>query len=109
WDRRWFEVRFVMLERDVRVEDLPVQRVRELSGNAVQVLRPRTGEFVDSAQVRPRVGEDGSDYPGHVRRGNRRGLAQSEWQFDPASVAHCRTGEGEKVLQEHRRPDGDNR
>jgi hypothetical protein len=59
--------------------------------------------------VRPRVGEDGSDYPSDIRCGNRRGLAPPERQFDAASVAHGRKGEREKGLQEHGRPDGDDR
>jgi len=76
----------------------------------VHVLRPRTGEFVYLAQVRPRVGEDGSDYPSDISRGNRRGLAPPERQFNAASLADGRTGEGEKeALQEDRRPDGDDR
>ncbi len=29
----------------------------------MHVLRLQAGEFVDPAQARPRVGEDGSDYP----------------------------------------------
>jgi hypothetical protein len=37
--------------------------------------------------VRPGVGEDGSDYPSDIGRGNRRGLAPPERQFDAASVA----------------------
>src|SRR5438067_1965300 len=41
---------------DVRVRDLTVQRVRLLPGDLVHVLRLRTGEFVDPAQVGPRVG-----------------------------------------------------
>src|SRR6185369_4289982 len=68
-----------------------------------------TGEFVYSAEVRRRVGEDGRDYASDIGRGNRRGLAPPERQFDAASVADGRTCEGEKTLQEHRRPDGDDR
>ena len=37
----------------------------------MHVLRPRTGEFVDPAQVRHGVGEDGSDYLSDISRGNR--------------------------------------
>src|SRR3989442_6830740 len=59
--------------------------------------------------VRPRVGEDSSDYPSDIRRGNRRGLAPPERQFDAASVADGRSGERGKALQEHSRPDGDDR
>jgi len=65
---RPFQLPFPILRGDVRVRDLTVQRVRVLPGNPVHVLRPRTGEFVDPAQVRPRVGEDGSDYPSESRR-----------------------------------------
>src|SRR6267142_767211 len=58
----------------------------------------------------PRVGEDGSDYPSDISRGNRRGLAPPERQFDAASVADGRTGEREEeALQEDRWPDGDDR
>jgi hypothetical protein len=74
----------------------------------VHVLRLRTGEFVDPAQVRPTVGEDGSDYPSDISRSNWRGLAPPERQFDTASVADARTGEGEEeAFQEDRRPNGD--
>src|SRR6266852_7016689 len=52
---------------NVSVCDLTVQRVRVLPGDPVHVLRPRTGEFVEPAQVRPRVGEDSSDYPSDIR------------------------------------------
>src|SRR5690349_4987418 len=76
----------------------------------MHVLRPWTGEFVDPAQVRPRVGEDGSDYPSDINCGNRRGFASSERQFDAVPVADTRTDETEEeALQEHRWPDGDNR
>ena len=71
------------------------------------VLGLRTGEFVDPTEVRPRVGEDGSDYASDISRGNRRGLALPERQFDAASVANTRTGEGkEEALEEDRRPHG---
>ena len=87
---------------------LTVQRVRVLCGDPVHVLRLRTGEFVDPAQVRPRVGEDGSDYPSDISRGYRRGLAPPERQFDTAWVADARTGEGEEeALQEDSGPDDD--
>src|SRR4030095_15399341 len=67
-----------------------------------------TGEFVDPAQVRPRVGEDGRDDPSDIRCGNGRRLALPERQFDTASVADGRTGEGEeKALEEDGRPDSD--
>jgi hypothetical protein len=76
----------------------------------VNVLRPRPGEFVDPAQVRPRVGEDGSDYPSDISRGNGRGLARPERQLDAATVPDARTGEAEEeALEEDRRPDGDDR
>ena len=94
---RPFQLPFPILGGDVSVRDLTVQRVREFPGDPVHVLRPRTGEFVDPAQVRPRVGEDGSDYPSDISRGNRRGLAPPERQFDAASVADGRTGEGKKL------------
>jgi hypothetical protein len=66
---RPFQLPFPILGGDVRVRDLTVQRVRVLPGDPVHVLRPRTGELVYPAQVRPRVGEDGSDYPSDIRRG----------------------------------------
>jgi hypothetical protein len=47
--------------------------------------------------VRPRIGKDASDYPSDGSRGNRRGLAPPERQFDAAPVADGRTGEGEKL------------
>lgn len=43
---------------DLRARDLTIQRVRVLPGDPVHVLRLRTGEFVDPAQVRPTVDED---------------------------------------------------
>src|SRR5260370_42456263 len=104
---RRFQLPFPILGGDVRVRDLTVQRVRVFPGDPVQVLGPRAGEFVYPAQVRPRVGEDGSDYPSDVSRGYRISLATPERQFDAASVADGRTGEGEeKALHEDRRPDG---
>src|SRR3989441_1070678 len=106
---RLLQLPFPILGGNVSVCDLTVQRVRVLPGDSVHVLRPRTGEFVEPAQVRPRVGEDSSDYPSDIRRGNRRGLAPPEGHFDAASVADGRTGEREKALQEHSRPDGDDR
>jgi hypothetical protein len=39
-------------------------------GGPVHILRLRTGEFVDPAQVRCRVGEDGSAYPSDINRRN---------------------------------------
>ena len=48
-------------------------------------------------QVRPKVGEDGSDYPSDISRGGRRGVAPPERQFHAASIADGRTGEGEKL------------
>jgi len=60
--------------------------------------------------VRPRVGEDGSDYPSDISRSNWRGLAPPERQFDTASVPNARTGEGEEeAFQENRGPNGDDR
>src|SRR5580704_8254291 len=44
---------FPMLGGDVGVRDLTVVRVRELPGDPVHVLWPRTGEFVYQAQMRP--------------------------------------------------------
>ena len=73
-----FQLLFPVLGGDIRVRDLAVQRVRILSGDPVHVLRPRTGEFVDPAQVRPRVSEDDSDNPSDVSRGYRIGLAPPE-------------------------------
>src|SRR5882724_1121757 len=76
----------------------------------MHVLRPRAGEFVYPAQVRPRVGEDSSDDPSDISRGDRRGLAPPERQFNAASVADGRADEAEEeALQEDRRPDGDDR
>src|SRR5262245_60164934 len=101
---------FPILGGDVSVRDLTVQRVREFPGHPVHVLRPRTGELVYPAQMRPRVGEDGRDDPSDISRGNRRGLAPPERQFDVASVADGRADEAEEeALQEDRRPDGDDR
>jgi hypothetical protein len=57
-----FQLLFPLLGADVRIRDLSVQRVREFAGDPIHVLRPRTGEFVDQAQVRPGGGENGSDY-----------------------------------------------
>src|SRR5262249_20736831 len=103
------ELPFPIVGGDVGVRNLTVQRVREFTGDPVHVLRPRTGELVYPAEVRLRVGEDGSDYLSDISRGDRRGLAPPERQFDAASVADGRTYKGEKTLQEHRRPDGDDR
>src|SRR5271165_5918805 len=72
---RPFQLPFPILGGDVTVRDLTVQHVRVLPGDPVHVLRPRTGELVYPAHVRPRVGEDGSDYPSNISRGYRRGLA----------------------------------
>jgi hypothetical protein len=87
---------FPILRGDVRVPDLSVRRVRVLPGDPVHVLRLRTGEFVDPAQVRPTVREDGSDYASDISRSNWRSLAPPERQFDTAAVADARTGEGEE-------------
>ena len=107
---RFLQLPFPILGGNVSVSDLAVQRVGELPGDPLHVLRPRTGELVDPAQVRPRVGEDGSDDPGDISRGNRIGLAPPERQFDAASVPDGRTGEGEEeALQEDRRSNGDDR
>lgn len=62
---------FPLLGVDVRVRDLAIQRVREFAGDPIHVLGPRTGEFVDHAQVRRGVGENGSDYVSDIRRCNR--------------------------------------
>src|SRR5215510_7004304 len=108
WQPLLFQLPFPILGGDVRVRDLTVQRVRVLPGDPVHVLRLRAGEFVYPAQMRPGISEDGSDYPSDISRGNRIGLALPERQFDAASVADARTGEGEEeALQEDRRPDGD--
>ena len=52
-----------------------VSASREFTGDAIQVLRLRTGEFVDQPQVRHRVGENGSDDLSDISRCNGRGLA----------------------------------
>src|SRR5262249_13211616 len=87
----------------------PAPRPRPARKTRRSAIR-EAGEFVDPAQVRPRVGEDGSDYPSAISRSNWRGLAPPERQFDRASVADARTGEGEEeAFQEDRRPNGDDR
>ena len=53
----------------------------------MHVLRQRTGELVNAAQVRPGLGEDGGDDPGDIGRGDRSGLALPERQLDAASLA----------------------
>src|SRR5262249_62090331 len=83
------------------------QRLREYPRDPLHVLRSGTGEFVDLPQMRPGVEKDGGDYPSDIGRGDRRGLAAPERQFDAASVADGRTGEREKGVEEHRWPDGD--
>src|SRR5262245_59879784 len=91
---------------DIRVSDLAVQRFRVFPGDPVHVLRPRTGELVYPAQVRPRVGEDGGDYPSDIGCGHRRGLAEPERELDAASVADRRTDEaGAAGLREERSPE----
>jgi hypothetical protein len=56
------------------------------------------------------VGKNGSDYPSDISRGDCRSLAPPERQFDTASAADVRTGEGEEeAFHEDRRPDGDDR
>ena len=89
--------------------DLAVQRFRELPGDPVQVLRPRAGELVHPAQVRPGVGQDLGHHPGDVGRGDRVGPAPAERQLDPAPVADGRAGEGQEGVEEDGRPDGDDR
>jgi hypothetical protein len=54
-----FQLLFPLLGADGRVHELPVRLLREFSGDPTHVLRPRTGEFVDPAQVRHRVGGNG--------------------------------------------------
>jgi hypothetical protein len=87
----FFQFPFPICRRDVRVRNLTVQRVGIFPGDAVHILRPRTGKFVDPAQVWGRVGEDGGDYASDIRRGNRIGLAAAERQFDAAFFADART------------------
>ena len=48
---------FPVLGADVRVRDLSIQHVREFAGDSIHVLGPRTGEFVDQAQMRRGVRE----------------------------------------------------
>ena len=57
----------------------------------------------------PRRYGNGSDYLSDISRGNRSGFALPKRQFDTASVADGRTGEGEKAFQKNCRPDGDDR
>src|SRR5215471_12694241 len=60
--------------------------------------------------MRPRVGEDGSNYPSDVSRGDWRGFAPPEWELDAASVADGRSDEAkEETLQEDGWPDGHDR
>jgi hypothetical protein len=66
-----FEPLFPLLRANVRVRDLPVQRLREFADDPIHVLRLRTGEFIDLAQVRYRVGENGSDYLSDISPGYR--------------------------------------
>src|SRR5262249_6353417 len=67
----------------------------------------RAGKFVYPAYVRPRVGEDGSNYLSDIRRGDRRRFASPEWELDAASVADGRSDEAkEEALQEDGWPDG---
>jgi hypothetical protein len=77
---------------NVRVRDLPVQRLREFAGHTIHVLRLRTGELVDPAEVLRRVAENGSDYLSHISTRNRRSLAPPERQFDAVSVADALSG-----------------
>ena len=63
-----FQPLFPLLGADVGVRNLSVQRVREFAGDPIQVLRLRTGELVDQAQVWHRVGENGSDYLSDISR-----------------------------------------
>ena len=64
-----------------------------LPGDGVHVLRPRTGEFIDSAavglQMRPGINEDGSDDARDISRRNRVGLALAERQvITPGQFEH---------------------
>src|SRR5262249_53583324 len=104
-----FQLPFPIFGGDIRVRDLTVQRVPEFPGDSMHVLRTWTGKFVHPAQVRPRVGEDRSDDASDISRSNRRGPAASKRQFDATMLADTRTRYGEKALQEHCRPDGDDR
>ena len=109
WHFLSFQLAFPIFGVDIRVRDPTVQRVREFPGDPVHVLRTRTGKFVYPAQVRSRVGEDRRDYASDISCGNRRGLAASKRQCDATALADTRAREGEKALQEHGRPDGDDR
>jgi hypothetical protein len=59
----------------------------------VHVLRLLTGELVYPAQVRPKVGEDGSDYPSDISRSTiKSSIAESVASIGPA--------DGEAATQE---------
>src|SRR5258708_2749945 len=93
---RLLQTPFPILGGYVQVRDLAVERLRVLPRDGVHVLRPRTGEFEDLTEVRSGVGEDGSDYPSDIRRGDRGCLAPPKRQFDTASVADSRAGNREE-------------
>src|SRR5882724_4967291 len=107
---RLFQPLCPIVGRNVSVGDFTVQRFRILPSDPIHVLRTRTGEFVDPAQVWLRMSEDRSDNARDISRRNWTGLAFPERQFDAASLANTRTREGkEKAFQENRWPDGDDR
>lgn len=66
-------------------------------------------EFVDARKMRCRVSEDGSITRATSAAGNPRLLAPSKRQLDSASLPDRRTGARQKCLQEHCRPNGDDR
>jgi len=82
-----FQFPFPILSGSVEVRNITVQRLCELPRYSVHVLRSWPREFINPAEMRHRIGEDRSHYASHINRGNGRGLAGSEWQFNSTSVA----------------------
>src|SRR6188508_3083510 len=93
------------LPRDVDVGNRSAQRAGVLFGDAVHVLRSGAGQLEDPADVRPRVGQNGSDDPRDVVGRDRRGATGPEWEPDCAAVGNgaCGQGREQRTVQEDSR------
>jgi len=87
-----FQLLFTLLGAEVGVRDLSVQRVREFAGDPIQVLRLRTGELLDQAEVRHRVEVPGGHGHAEVNPGAAADDARNLTRFEEVADHHLGAG-----------------
>ena len=98
-----------LVDGEVDIRHRPPQCCAVLSGEAVQILRPRSGEFISLADVLQRIEQHGDDHVRDVLGRNRRRPSRTEGQPNRAVASDLLSGPGEEeeILLKHGRPDMD--